>query len=287
MPPTAPSAIHHLVLPALLVAAFGCGPGAEPPAGDGGEAAGGGEVVVFAAASLRDVIDEIGGLYAEASGVEVVANFAGSNELARQIRASPQGDVFLSANEKWMDEVEAAGLLAPGSRVALLSNRLVVVARDDSPYRVSEPGDLATLPYRHLVIANPEAVPAGIYARQWLESKGLWQALADRVAPALDVRAALGLVETDPELIGIVYRTDAAASRRAEVLYQVPADEGPRIVYAAAAIAGGPDPANGLGLMEFLQGAEAAAAFERHGFVVGVEDEASGGGGEATGGGDG
>lgn len=271
-----PSALFRrpLFVPALLLAVFACGPAEEPPAG---------EVVVSAAASLRDAILEIGELYADATPVELVPNFAGSNELARQILASPQADVYLSANEKWMDEVEAAGRLVADSRVALLSNRLVVIVRTDSPYEVAEAGDLETLPYRHLVLANPDSVPAGIYSRQWLESRGLWQAVEDRVAPALDVRAALGLVETDPELIGIVYRTDAASSDEVEVSYEVPADEGPRIVYAAAALAGGPNPENGLAFMEYVQGAEAAAAFERHGFVVGDGSAATANGVSADG----
>lgn len=233
-----------------------------------------GEVTVFAAASLRDALEEIGTLYRERTGVAPVYNLAGSNELAQQILASPQADVFLSANEEWMDKVEAAGRVAAGSRSSLLSNRLVVIARTDSPHRVAAAADLATLPYRHLVLAQPDAVPAGIYTREWLASKPaagggtLWDAVEGRVAPTLDVRAALGLVESDPELVGVVYRTDAATSERVHVLYEVPEAEGPRIVYAAAAIAGGPNPEAGLGFVGFLGEPEAAAVFERHGFVT-------------------
>lgn len=244
----------------------------EPSEGPTAEADG--EVTVFAAASLRDAMQEIGELYREESGVEPVYNFAGSNELARQILAAPQADVYLPANEKWMDEVETAGRVVEGARSALLSNRLVVIARTDSPHRVAAPEDLATLPYRHLVLAQPDAVPAGIYAREWLASKPapggegtLWDAVEARVAPTLDVRAALGLVESDPDLVGIVYRTDAASSERVHVLYEVPEAEGPRIVYAAAAIAGGPNPEAGRSFVDFLAEPAASEVFERHGFV--------------------
>ena len=249
--------------------------------------------MVFAAASVRDAIQEASALYERQSGVTPRYNFAGSNELARQVLAAPKADVFLSANEKWMDEVENGGRLSPGTRSTLLSNRLVVIARTDGPHRVGGADDLATVAYRHLVLANPDAVPAGIYAREWLQSRPgpgggtLWEAVKSKVAPTLDVRAALAMVETDPELIGIVYRTDAASSDRVQVLYEVPAAGGPQIRYAVGAVAGGPDPAAGLGFVEFLEGPEAAAVFERHGFVVGTGEEApDGGGGETPAGGD-
>ncbi len=272
-----PNPLRPLGLPLVLALLAACG-APEPPPAEEAEAKPPGEVTVFAAASVRDALQEIGGLYRGRSGAETVFNFAGSNELAQQILAAPAADVFLSANEQWMDQVETAGRVAPGSRSALLSNRLVVVARTDAPHAVAAPEDLATLPYRHLVLADPEAVPAGIYAREWLAAKPapggegtLWDAVAPRVAPTLDVRAALALVESDPELIGIVYRTDAASSTGVRTLYEVPEGEGPPIAYAAAALTGGPNPKGGLDFAAFLAGPEASAVFERHGFVTRAE----------------
>lgn len=262
---------RRIVATLMFLLFAGCGP---EPAGDDGAGAAAAEVTVFAAASLRDAIGEAGDLYRQATGGETVFNFAGSNELARQILAAPRADVFLSANERWLDEVEAAGRIAQGTRRALLSNRLVIIARNDSPLEVAAAADLATLAYRHLVLADPEAVPAGIYAREWLASRpgpagdgALWDAVVAKVAPTNDVRAALALVETDPELIGIVYRTDAATSDEVRTLYEVPEAEGPRIVYAAAAIAGGPNPEGGRSFLEFLAGPQASETFRRHGFV--------------------
>lgn len=264
------AAVAAASLAALLAAC-----GAAERAGEAGSAsAPPAEVTVFAAASLRDAVQEVAELHRRRTGGEIVFNFAGSNELAQQILAAPRADVFVSANERWMDEVEAAGRVVAGTRSALLSNRLVVIARTDSPYRIGAPEDLATLPYQHLVLAEPDAVPAGIYAREWLASirapggRGtLWDAVAERVAPTLDVRAALALIESDPELIGLVYRTDAAFSTRVRTLYEVPEAGGPRIVYAAAAIEGGPNPEGGRSFVELLGGPEASEIFRRHGFV--------------------
>ena len=230
---------------------------------------------MFAAASLRDAVQEIGQLYQQRTGTVVSYNFAGSNELAQQIIATSKADVFLTANEKWMDQVAAAGRVVDGTRRQLLSNRLVVVARTDSPYKISAPGDLATLPYRQLVLANPDAVPAGIYAREWLSSEPnpdgdgtLWDAVAPRIAPTSDVRAALTLVESDPELIGIVYRTDRVSSDRVRTLYEVPADNRRKILYDAAAISGGPNPEGGRSFASFLADHDASRIFRHYGFVT-------------------
>lgn len=252
-----------------------------------GPAAADRELTVFAAASLRDAAGEAAEAWTAGGGAPVRFNFAGSNVLAQQLLAAPAaGDVFLSADQRWMDELEAAGRLVPGSRRTLLTNRLVVVAQRDSGWSLGEPAELAALPFRHLSLADPEAVPAGVYARDWLRSVPasddpaggdaaggdaaggtLWDRVADRVAPAPDVRGALALVEADPEILGVVYRTDAASSARVRVLYAVPPETGPEICYAAAAIASGRDPATTLAFLDFLDGAAARALFARHGFV--------------------
>jgi molybdate transport system substrate-binding protein len=175
------------------------------------------EVVVFAAASLQDVITEIGGQYTRKHDTEVVFNFAGSNVLAQQIAASPKADVFLSANQDWMDFLEKSGAIVPESRVSFLSNRLVVIGNINNPWEVESPQDLCQLDLKYLALGNPDAVPAGRYAREWLQSEQcgnhtIWDELEPHISPAPDVRAALGMVEADPGIIGIVYQTDAAMS---------------------------------------------------------------------------
>ncbi len=169
----------------------------------------------------------------------------------------------MSASAERMDEVQAAGFVRPGDRVDLLSNRLVVVVPPESKTSLATAEDLAGV--RRLALGDPEAVPAGIYARLWLEKRGLWERVRDRVVPTLDVRAALAAVESGNADAGIVYKTDAAISKRVRVAMEVPEVEAPRIDYPAALLAtarGGAARA----FFEHLRSPEARAVFERLGF---------------------
>jgi len=232
------------------------------------------ELTVFAAASLTDVLSELAPPFEKANKARIVFNFAGSNTLAQQIVASPKLDVYLSASEKWMDHVEQAGDIAPGTRRSILSNSLVIIGHRDSPYFITSPEQLASLDYRFLSLGNPDAVPAGRYAKQWLSTiksrKGtLWGAVKDRVSPAPDVRAALGQVEGSEDVIGIVYMTDyAAAKTRVRLLFALPAEEGPKISYAAAILLEAPQPTLARAFMAYLSSPEAEAVFQKHGFTV-------------------
>jgi molybdate transport system substrate-binding protein len=226
------------------------------------------EIVVYAAASLRDVLQELTPPCEKAIEARLVFNFGASNDLARQIDAASKADVFFSADEAWMDRVARAGLVDAASRRSLLSNRLVVVGASDSSLTIAAPSDLKSAGVRRLALASPEAVPAGKYAKAWLEKAGAWAPVADRVVPFPDVRAALAAVESGGADAGIVYRTDAAISKRVKVLYEVPAAEGPRISYAVAAIQGRPRVVAARRLVTWLAGPEALPVFERFGFVV-------------------
>jgi molybdate transport system substrate-binding protein len=201
----------------------------------------GDEVVVFAAASLADALREIATSFEAGTGHRVVLSLGGSNDLARQIRAGAPAEVFVSASTERMDEVERAGLVRTADRVELLSNRLVVVVPATAATVLATAGDLVGV--RRLALGDPDAVPAGIYARRWLEKRGLWERLRDRVVPTLDVRAALAAVESGNADAGIVYRTDATISKRVRVALEVPAAEAPRIVYPAALLATSRGPA--------------------------------------------
>jgi molybdate transport system substrate-binding protein len=167
-----------------------------------------------------------------------------------------------------MDKVAEAGLVDEGSRRALLSNRLAVVVPGDSTLRIGSAGDLAGPAVRRLSLANPEAVPAGRYARAWLEKAGVWALVSKRVVPAPDVRAALAAVEAGAVEAGIVYTTDAAIARRARVAYVVPEREGPRIVYPVAALKDRPHAQLARRVAECYAGTYARAVFERFGFVA-------------------
>lgn len=251
---------------AALFACASCGPGESED----------GQVAVFAAASLRDALQDLAGPFEDRTGVRAVFNFAGSNVLARQIEAAPTADVFLSANEAWMDHVEQAGRIVPETRRTFLSNRLVVIAHGDNPIQLESPIGLVKADFRFLSMGDPEAVPAGRYARRYLQSVGgsrrLWDRLKGKAAPAPDVRAALALVEADPEILGIVYRSDAMSSKRVRVLYEVPPGEGPEIRYSGAVVREGGNGAAGRRFLEFVSGAEAARVFEGYGFGRGERE---------------
>ena len=231
------------------------------------------ELLVFAATSLSDVLGEIGDIYQTQVEVDLIFNFNGSNVLAQQILASPKADVFVSADQEWMDVVEQAGRIEAGTRRSLLSNRLVIIAHSGSSWQMDAATDLCGLDFRFLALGNPEAVPAGRYARQWLETlscqdRSLWETVAGRISPAPDVRAALGQVEATESVLGIVYRTDYRAARdRVRLLHTVFADEGPPIRYAVARLQDTQDPRMAKSFVEFLFSAAARTIFEKHGFL--------------------
>jgi molybdate transport system substrate-binding protein len=229
------------------------------------------EILVFAAASLREALQELGTSFQQETGTRAVFNFAGSNDLAHQIQATRGPDLFLSASSAWMDTVQNAGRVVPETRRDLLANSLVIVAHASDTSTVADPCALATHPFRNLAVGDPEAVPAGTYARTWLRSvrcggAPLWDAVQARVAPAPDVRAALGLVLADPRVLGIVYRTDQRAfSNRTRVLLEVRG--GPPIRFVLARLTDGADPANAARFYDYLAGPRGAEVFRRHGFM--------------------
>jgi len=226
-------------------------------------------VTVFAAASLKNAMDEIANAFAEETDHTAVVSLAGSSALARQIQAGAPADVFISANTAWMDVLERDGLIRPQTRVDLLGNSLVLVAADPNapPVAIAPGFDLAkTLGDGRLAMALVNAVPAGMYGKAALQSLGVWQGVAPKVAQAENVRAALALVAAGEAPYGIVYATDATAQDDVTVVGTFPSRSHPPIVYPAAEIAGG-DPA-ATDLLKFLSGPSARAAFERQGFTV-------------------
>ena len=223
------------------------------------------DVTVFAAASLTDAVQEIARAYEASSGNKVVFNLGASNDLARQIQSGAGADVFFSADSAQMDTLERAGTVRAEDRVDVLSNVLVVVVPADSTNSLRSAADLASL--RRIALADPEAVPAGVYARTYLQSAGLWEKLKEKVIPTLNVRAALAAVESGNVEAGIVYRTDAADSRRIRVAFEVDREKGPRIVYVLAPLASSKKAA-ARDLVHHLLSAAARRIYEKHGFIV-------------------
>jgi molybdate transport system substrate-binding protein len=232
------------------------------------------DLLVFAAASLHDALSGIGRDFEqETPRAQVRFSFAGSNALAQQLIAAPRADVYFSASEAWMNRVEQAGTIEPGSRRALLGNQLVLVVRRDAPLTVSDVCDLLTADLDHVALGDPAAVPAGIYAREYLEGKNCgdrgsaWETLRHKTIPTPDVRAALAQAEASLRVAAFVYRTDARASSRVRVALAVPAGEGPRIVYPVALVKGHAGPTQRR-FLDHLESPAAIQVFEQHGFVV-------------------
>src|SRR5262245_10796906 len=226
------------------------------------------EVAVYAAASLKDALETVGPQCEKVTGTVLLFNYGASSALAKQIEAAGKADVFFSADEAWMDALAKGGHVDAGSRVSHLSNRLVVVGPAEGGLAVRSAKDLVGPGVKHLCLADPAGVPAGKYAKEWLTKAGEWDSIADRVVPALDVRAALASVEAGACDAGIVYRTDAAISTKTKVLYQVPDVEGPRISYAIAALSDSRSIEISRKVVTCLVGSEADSVYTRLGFLV-------------------
>jgi len=216
--------------------------------------------VVLAASSLQEALTEAGQAWTADGKAAPVLSFAATSALARQVEQGAPADLFLSADEEWMDTLAKEDLLRPGTRRDLLLNRLVLVTRAGGPVR-----GLADLGDGRLALADPAAVPAGKYARAALENLDEWSAIEDKVVPAENVRAALALVERGEAALGIVYATDALASGEVEVLDTLPEASHPPIRYPVAVLAGSGH-ADAAGFLAFLSSAKARRIFEKHGF---------------------
>jgi molybdate transport system substrate-binding protein len=226
------------------------------------------EVKVFAAASLTDVMQAIATKYESQSGDKIVFNFAGSNVLSRQIVQGAPADLFLSADEAEMDAVAKPGLLVNNSRQDLLSNTLVIIVPKESRLSVQDPGDLAKPDFKRIALADPETVPAGVYAKAYLEKKGVWTSLQNKVIPTENVRAALAAVSSGNADAGIVYKTDALISKSTKVAYEIAAGEGPRILYPIALVKGSGNPQQAEKFLKYLESPDAAAIFAQYGFSL-------------------
>ena len=227
---------------------------------------------VLAAASLQEALTEAADAFARARHPRPVLAFAASSALARQVQAGAPADMFVSADEQWMDALASKRLIVAASRRDLASNALVLIEPASARTRLVIARGFAlarALGSGRLALADPAAVPAGIYARAALTSLGVWPSVAGRVAAAENVRAAMALVERGQAPLGVVYATDAMASAKVRVVARFPASSHPRIAYPVALIA----PINGRVanpeaelFRRFLLGRDGQAILRRHGF---------------------
>jgi molybdate transport system substrate-binding protein len=226
--------------------------------------------LVLAAASLQESLSAAAAAWAARGHARPVVSFAASSALARQIEAGAPADLYISADEAWMDEVQGRGLLEPGTRAGFLANRLVLIAPAGGaaglPIRPGFPL-AAALHGGRLAMADPDAVPAGRYGKAALTALGIWAQVRGKVARAENVRAALALVERGEAPLGIVYATDAAASRKVRVVGVFPAASHPTITYPLARLRGSASP-DAEGFRRFLLSPAGKAVFRRYGFTA-------------------
>ena len=228
------------------------------------------DILAFAAASLKNALDEAAAQWQRESGKKVVISYAASNTLIKQIEQGAPADMFISADLDWMDYGQQKGLIKPDTRSNLLGNRLVLIAPKDSNISANiQPGfDLAALlKGGRLAMGNVDAVPAGKYGKASLEKLGAWDGVKDKIAQAESVRAALLLVARGEAPLGIVYQTDAAADPTVKIVGTFPENTHPPIIYPIALTKDSTNP-DALAFLNFIRSPAARPIFERQGFTV-------------------
>lgn len=226
------------------------------------------DVTVFAAASLKEAMDDQAKKFEASTGNKVIVSYGASNALAKQIEAGAPADIFISADLDWMNYIDQKRLLAPNTRFDLLRNTLVLIAPASSvsALRIGPNfGLAAALGNEKLAMANPDSVPAGKYGKRALEKLGVWPSVEKQVARAENVRAALVLVSRGEAPFGIVYRTDALADKGVRIVDPFPLDTHPPIVYPAALLAASKSAA-AKPLLDYLRSVPARAVWEKYGF---------------------
>jgi molybdate transport system substrate-binding protein len=227
------------------------------------------EIVVSAAISLKDSLDEVSHLYMAANpNVSVKANYGASGTLEIQIEQGAPVDVFLSAAPKQMDALDAKGLLLAGTRKDLLRNEIVLIVPADSSLQLSTFGDLTRANVKHVALGEPTVVPAGQYAKEVLTNLGIYDAVNSKAVFAKDVREVLTYVETGNADAGIVYLTDALSSPKVKVVAKASPNSHSPVIYPVAAIKGSKNRDAARGFVNFLSGPQARSVFEKYGFIT-------------------
>ncbi len=225
-------------------------------------------ITVFAAASLKNALDDADAAFTKVTGVKVVASYEASSSLAKQIEAGAPADVFISADLRWMDYVAGKSLIKADTRANLLGNKLVLIAPNDSKLdhvAIGQGFDIAKLAGdNRIAVADVKAVPAGLYAKAALEKLGAWAQAEPKLAQAENVRATLAFVARGETPLGIVYETDAKIEPKVKIIGVFPDDSYPPVTYPVAATATSKPAA--AQYVQFLRGSAAKAVFEKYGF---------------------
>ena len=227
------------------------------------------QITVFAAASLRNALDDTNTAFTKATGTKVVASYEASSALTKQIEQGAPADVFISADLRWMDYAAEHSLIKPETRIILLGNKLVLIAPTNSKLdhvSIDQGLDIAKLAGDgRIAIADVKAVPAGLYAKAALERLGSWTTAEPKLAQAQNVRATLAFVARGETLVGIVYETDAKVEPKVKIIGTFPDDSYPPITYPVAATAN-TKKAGVAHYLGFLRSSAAKAIFEKYGF---------------------
>ncbi len=229
------------------------------------------DVLVFAAASLKPVLEDVLATPEARAAGDVTASYAASSQLARQIQHGAPAAIFISADQDWMDDLDGRGEIDRASRVDLIGNTLVLIAPADhaqpiDPLTVADLADALGADGR-LAIAEPNSVPAGKYAKAALSALGLWEAIASRTVAAANVRAALAFVVRKEAALGIVYRSDALSEPSVRIVHTFAANTHPAIVYPMAVVTANDSPA-ARALLDVLRSDLTRSILVRHGFVA-------------------
>ena len=228
------------------------------------------DVLVFAAASLKNALDDAIADFAKSGGAKVNASYAASSALAKQIDSGAPADIFISADPDWMNDVQKNDNIQPATRANMLGNLLVMVEPVDSTAKVEIGPNFPLakmLGDNHLAMADPDSVPAGKYGKAAMQKLGVWDSVESKVARAEDVRAALAFVSRKEAPFGIVYQTDAAADKGVKIAGFFPADSYPPIIYPIALTANSKNP-DAAKFLAYLRSDAAKPFFEKQGFSI-------------------
>lgn len=229
------------------------------------------KVTVFAASSMTNALEKAKAEFLKIHpNEEVILSFASSSKLARQIENGAEANIFISANQKWMDYLEEKNVILKDSRINLVANKLVMIAPETSKVsRVNlvDPSWVGLLGDSYLAVGDPDAVPAGKYAKDALTYLKEWNLVKDKLARGQNVRVALAYVEREESPLGIVYSTDAKMSKKVKVVATFPQDSHPEILYPASLVRG-QDNAESRAFLVYLHSQEGKRIFANYGFIT-------------------
>lgn len=226
------------------------------------------ELRVFASIGLTESLTEIAARYQQETGRKVRLNFAGSDQVAKQVEMDVPSDLFFCADDKWINYLEEKKLIRPETRLKWLASSLVIIVNKQSPLVIKKAEDLLQPKVGRIAIGNPDNVASGIHAREYLTSHGIWQQVTDRLVITANARVSLVAVETDRVGAGFAYQTDVLIGHNARIAYEIPTTEMPPIYFYGAVTTRSINPERAKAFLDRLREPESLAVFKRYGFTI-------------------